>query len=114
MTLNFKISSIDVDGEVGDLIRNRYEIQLIGYKYFNMKRHEEGKADKVRKVVISDMRELARLYLTFTEVIDEEKTVEDMFTREHLQYFADAIEKMVTKTDKTEKYGLKLLLGQSF
>ena len=33
-----------------------------------------------------------------------------MFTREHLQDLADAIEKMVTKTDKTEKYGLKLLL----
>lgn len=75
-----------------------------------MRRHEEGKADEVRKVVMSDMRELTRLYLTFTEIIGEEKAVEEMFTREHLQDLADAIEKMVTKTDKTEKYGLKLLL----
>lgn len=99
-----------VDGEVGDLIRKSTEIQIVGYKHFNMRRHEEGKADEVRKVVMSDMRELARLYLTFTEIIGEEKTFEDMFTREHLQDLADAIQKMVTRTDKTEKYGLKLLL----
>jgi hypothetical protein len=35
-------------------------------------------------------------------------TVKDMFTREHLQSLADAIQKMVTRTDETGKYGLKL------
>jgi len=107
MTVNYKnILYRFVDGEVGDLIRNSNEIQLIGYKHFNMTRHEEGKADRVRKVVMSDMRELARLYLTFTEINGEEKTVEDMFTSEYLQDLANVIEKMVTKTDTTEKYGI--------
>ncbi|XP_060557541.1 uncharacterized protein LOC132717962 isoform X2 [Ruditapes philippinarum] len=99
-----------VDGEVGNLIRNNNILQIIGYKHFNMRRHEEGKGDEVRKVVMSDMRELARLYLTFSEIIGEQKAIEEMFTREHLQDLADAIEKMVTRKDKTEKYGLKLLL----
>ena len=70
-----------------------------------MRRHEEEKADKVRKGVMSDMRKLARPNLTFTEIISEGKTVEDMFTREHLQDLANAIEKMVTKTEN------KLLLN---
>ncbi|XP_053376994.1 uncharacterized protein LOC123549558 [Mercenaria mercenaria] len=99
-----------VDGQAGDLIRKNTEIQIIGYKHFNMRKHEEGKADEVRKVVMSDMRELARLFLKFQEITGEEKTFEDMFKREHLQDLAEAIQKMVTKSDKTEKHGLKLLL----
>ena len=99
-----------LDGEVGDLIRSNYTIQLIGYKHFCLRRHGEGKDDEVRKVVMSDMRELSRLYLTFQEIIGDTVSVEDMFKRENIQDLQDAIEKMVTKEDKSEKYGLKLLL----
>lgn len=99
-----------LDNETGNLIHTNSTIQLIGCKHFCLRRHEEGKEGEVRKVVMSDMRELARLYLIFKEISGEENSVEAMFRRENLQYLGDAIEQMVTKEVKSEKYGLKLLL----
>ena len=98
------------DNEVGDLIRRSPTIQLIGYKHFNMRRHEEGKEAEVRKVIMSDMRELARLYLVFKEINGETSDVEDMFLRHNIQDLADATERMTMQDGQGEKHGLKLLL----
>jgi hypothetical protein len=51
------------DGEVGDLIRTDPIIQQVGYRHYNLRRHEVSKQDEVRKTVMGDMRELARLFI---------------------------------------------------
>ena len=99
------------DGEVGNLIRNNDTIKLIGYRHFSLRRHEDGKRDEIRKVVMAEMRELARLYLKFIEIIGEDKEVEEMFSRDNLQELVDAIKSMVeVDGKKIEKHGTKLYL----
>jgi len=52
---------------------------MIGYRHFCLRRHASGKQDEVRKVVMAEMRELAKLYQAFKDLVGGEATVEDMF-----------------------------------
>jgi hypothetical protein len=97
-------------GDVGDFCRTNKTIKLIGYRHYNLRRHEEGKQDEVRKTVMSEMRELAKLFFAFQNLSSERRTVEDMFRREYLSDLVEALEKNVTTADKQEKHGLKLFL----
>jgi hypothetical protein len=45
------------DGEDGDLCRKDEFITMIGYRHYNLRRHEDTKQDEVRKVVMTEMRE---------------------------------------------------------
>ncbi len=72
--------------------------------------------DKVRRNVMSEMRELARLYLVFKELLEGENvTTEDMFIRGHLPTLREVIQQMSEKSDEgstsKEKHGLKLILN---
>lgn len=47
------------DDAVGRICRTNETIIIVGYRHFNLRRHEEGKEDEVRKVVMSEMRTIA-------------------------------------------------------
>lgn len=105
------------DGQVGELCRSDPIIKLIGFSHFNLRRHETGKENEVKRVVMAEMRELARLYLTFCDISGESETnsVETMFNRSHLQDLYDAIDQQVSivddHTERKEKHGQKLFLN---
>ena len=103
------------DGETGDMCRNDKIIQLIGYRHFNLRRHEAGKENEVRKVVMSEMRELSRLYIKFKDRKPASTSAEDMFSRDNLQELVDTIQELVSKPgtmeeNTNEKHGLKLFI----
>lgn len=99
------------EGEVGDFCRTNKTIKLIGYKHFNLRRHEEGKQDEVRKTIMAEMRELSKLFFCFRSLSgSEERMVEDMFRREHLLDLVEALKQLTTTSDKQEKHGQKLFL----
>ncbi|XP_061182956.1 uncharacterized protein LOC133191225 [Saccostrea echinata] len=95
-------------GEIGDFCRTNKTIKLIGYKHFNLRRHEEGKQDEVRKIIMAEMRELSKLFFCFKNLSSEHCTVEDLFRREHLPDLIEALQQVTT--DKQEKHGQKLFL----
>ena len=97
------------DGEVGDFCRTNKTIKLIGYRHFNLRRHEEGKQDEIRKTIMAEMRELTKLFFCFQNLSCENRTVEDMFCREHLLDLVEALEHMTTSNNQ-EKHGQKLFL----
>ncbi|XP_060582162.1 uncharacterized protein LOC132738621 isoform X2 [Ruditapes philippinarum] len=97
------------DDFVGNLCRTNDIIIMIGYRHFNLRRHENGKEDEVRKVVMSEMRSLARLYSEF-EMHCTGKTVEDMLSRTHLEDLCEAVNTLTKRENNSEKHGLKLHL----
>lgn len=78
------------DGEIGYLCRSNKTLKLIGYRHFNLRRHEDGKQDEVRKVVMAEMRELGKLFLTFQNLTSTDNIVEDMLKRENLNELVEA------------------------
>jgi len=76
---------------------------MIGYRRFYLRRHESGKQDDVRKVVMAELRELAKLYQAFKELVGEEATVEDMFARANLAELVQSIN-LVATNNGTEKH----------
>jgi len=89
------------DGEIDDTCRTNNTIKMIGYRHFCLRRHETGKQDEVRKVVMAEMRELANLFQAFKELLGEEATVEDMFARANLAELVQAINSVATNNTKT-------------
>lgn len=53
------------DGEVRDFCQTNKTIKLVGYRHFNLRRHEEGKQDEIRKTIMAEMRELTKLFFCF-------------------------------------------------
>lgn len=106
------IMSKFTENEAGNLCRTDKLIQQLGYKQYSKRRYESSKIDEVRKNVMCNMRELARIFIVFRDIPAEEGskvTVEDMFTRDHLDRLCEAINRMAAKDDPTkEKHGLKL------
>jgi hypothetical protein len=102
------------DGVIGDICRTNSTIKMIGYRHYNLRRHEISKQNEVRKVVMAEMRELSKLYVTFKDISGSHKSVESMFTRDNLQDLVEAVQQSVTvKNDdqeRGEKHGQKLLL----
>lgn len=100
------------DTAVGDFCRKNKTLQYIG-KHLLLK--NLGKVDKyaeVRKSVMSDMRTLARLFLEFQALQqNEEKEVDllDCFNRTNFEKLAEAVRSMTKKDgdDNAIKYGLK-------
>nr|XP_022287160.1 uncharacterized protein LOC111099929 isoform X5 [Crassostrea virginica] len=105
------------DGKVGALCRSDPFIKLIGFRHFNLRKHEKGKENEVKRVVMAEMRELARLFLTFCEISGESETnsLEIMFSRNNLQDLYEAIQQQVSivddKMERKEKHGQKLFLN---
>lgn len=100
------------DGHIGDLCRTDKTIKMIGYRHFNLRRHECNKQDEVRKNVMAEMRELSRLFVQFQLISGSDRTVEEMFSRDHLLELIEAINEMVKTDDSSrrEKHGQKLFI----
>ena len=98
-------------GEAGELCQTDSLSQQVGYRHFCLRRSETSKIDEIRKSVMAEMRELARLFLTFQSLSEEKVVSEYMFSRDHLPTLLDAIEKMEASEMGQEKHGLKLQLN---
>ena len=97
------------NSEIGKLCQNDELIKQVGFRHYCLRRHEASKMNEIKKTVMSEMRELARLFVTFQSLTENTVTTEDMFTRKHLPNLREAIEKMVEPSFQgKEKYGLKL------
>ena len=60
-----------------------------------------SKRDGIRKNVMGEMRELARLFLCFRSLASDPKLkVKHMFTRQYLPVLLEAVDKMVEKEDQ--------------
>jgi len=71
------------DGPAGQLCREDNIIKQIGYRHYCLRKAEESKIEQVRKSVMTDMRELARLFLIFKNQSEVRVSTEDMFSRKH-------------------------------
>lgn len=103
------------DGEIGDLCRTDNTIKTVGYRHFNLRRHEQTKQVELRREVMSEMRILGRLFLVFKDLVEEEVSVDSMFSRMYLSELREAIQHMSMKEPsedqiKSEKHGLKLMI----
>ena len=98
--------------DAGQLCREDPLIKQVGCRHFCLRRSEQGKKDEIRKCVMSEMRELARLFIKFKSLAMVPVTTEDMFTRRHISVLMLTIEEMVScEGSKKEKHGLKLQLN---
>lgn len=101
------------DGNVGSFIRENKVIQTIGYKHYLSRKAESSKIVEVKKEVMMEMRELARLFLSFQSLAEIEVTFEDMYKREHLSTLKEAMNKLC-ESEQGEKHGLKVNLNSIF
>lgn len=53
------------DGEVGNFIRADSTLKMIGYKHFVSRKVEVSKMKEVKREIMMEMRELARLFFNF-------------------------------------------------
>jgi hypothetical protein len=90
------------DDVIGNICRTNETIIMIGYRHFNLRRHEEGKHDECRKVVMRDMRTLARLYDEYLSINNGSSSFEDMLTRQNLDNLVQAVENLVSTDDMNE------------
>lgn len=101
------------DGEVGNFIRNDEMIQMIGFKHYCSRKVEISKSKEVKREIMMEMRELARLFLTFKELKDEPCCFQDMYDRKNLDLLVESYNKLCAYEDG-EKYGLKVNLNSIF
>jgi hypothetical protein len=108
------------DGPVGDICRQNLLIQLVGYKHYVAGRCEISKINETRKEVMSEMRELTRLFIEWKTLVPATCSFEDMFNRKHLETLKQAMNNMCQTTTENsegeiiegkEKHGLKLLIN---
>ena len=84
-------------------------IQYVRYRHYSLRLGNVSKMDEVRKSMMQEMRELARLLLKFKEVAADEGLdasnmgIEEMFSRQHLALLRETINLLAG-----DKYGLKL------
>ena len=66
------------DGNICDICRTNIFVKFIGYRHFNLRRHEEGKHNEARKVVMAEMRELAKLHEVFQNVSECDQVINNL------------------------------------
>ncbi|XP_048251909.1 uncharacterized protein LOC124135007 [Haliotis rufescens] len=69
------------DSEVGKLCQSDELIQQVGYRHFSLRKSETSKREEIRKCVMTEMRELARLFIKFRNLSVDDVSTEDMFLR---------------------------------
>ena len=85
------------NGEPGDICRTNRIIQHVGYRHYCLRKSQTSKPVAVRKSVMQEMRELARLLIKFREIareqvgLDCELVTEEMLSRVHLPILRQAI-----------------------
>ncbi|XP_061187725.1 uncharacterized protein LOC133195795 isoform X2 [Saccostrea echinata] len=102
------------DGEVGNLIRQNKIIQMFGYKHFLSRKVESAIPSKFRNGIMTEMREITRLYLCFKALMEGSVvSVEDMYKQENLGVLKDALNKLC-RDENGEKHGIKLVINAIF
>ena len=85
------------NGELGDICRTNRIIQHVGYRHYCLRKSQTSKPVAVRKSVMQEMRELARLLIKCREIareqvgLDCELVTEEMLSRVHLPIPRQAI-----------------------
>ena len=104
------------NGEPGDICRMNRIIQHVGYRHYCLRKSQTSKQVAVRKSVMQEMRELARLLIKFREIAREQEGLEcelgmeEMFSRVRLRILRQAIDELAADSEKygQEKDGQKL------
>lgn len=101
------------ENDVGNLCRENDTIKRLGYRHFCVRKHDKEKKDEMRKSVMSEMRQLARLNLAANEIRREDGNqmtvnIEDLFTRPYLNLLLSAVERLCNSANGSEKYGSKM------
>lgn len=100
------LSSFQSD-DVGDICRGDEIIKYLGQRLWKKEKYKVGKADEVRKTVMSTMRLLGRLYLSFQKFANNSVSAEDMFKKENWSQLEAAIEDITIDEKGNLKYGVK-------
>ena len=72
-------------------------IQAVGFEHYVSRRHAKGKTVRTKKDVMSEMRELARLYQTFQTITSSPVGFEEMFSMTYLKPLQDTMNKWLAK-----------------
>ena len=100
----------------GRICRTNRIIQQVGYRHYCLRKSQTSKQVAVRKSVMQEMRELARLLIKFREIAREEEGLEcelgmeEMLSRVRLPILRQGIDELTADSEKDdqEKYGQKL------
>ena len=92
------------DDEVGNMCCQESTILLIGEKFFENSLKKVGKLTETRKPVMTDMRLLARLYMSFKG--DTDLTAADIFKAEHFPTLQSAIDDVTISDAHKLKQGI--------
>lgn len=95
------------NNEVGDLCRKDRSIRDFGRHLWFKDNSKVDKSDEVRKSVMSDMRNVAHLYLLFKIECDDTQSALDMLKQSSWEALKESIVTMTSKSDSNIKYGLK-------
>ena len=102
------------DSAPGRICRANKIIQQVGYRHYCLRKSQTSKQVEVRKSVMQEMRELARILIKFRELareeegLDSELGMEEMLSRVRLPILRQAINELASENDGQEKYGQKL------
>ena len=108
------------NGEPGDICRMNRIIQHVEYRHYCLRKSQTSKVVAVRKSVMQEMRELARLLIKFREIardqegLECELGMEEMLSRVHLPILRQAITELAaadSEKDGQEKYDQKIGMG---
>jgi hypothetical protein len=83
---------------------------LIEYRHYCLRKHEDGKQDEVCKIVKTEMRKLAKLFIEFMTLFSCERTGEDIFKCLYLSDLIKVIQNTVSVDKHTEKHGQQLMI----
>jgi hypothetical protein len=92
------------EDEVGDFCRIDEAIQMIGYKHYLLGLHDERDQEEMTNSIMTDMREVTKLYFSFRRALScSKRTVEDMFKEKHLPDLLEAMKELVNEEDEEEE-----------
>ena len=110
---------------IGDYIKGDKILMMIGYRSFNALRRKKDKKKEVTRTVRSRMRLLARVYLPFKDIYNDQseitltdplKNAADMYRRETIYILGQAINQITDPDDEAEdeaEYAIGMSSGSS-
>ena len=97
-----------VDDEAGSICKTDQDLISIGRILFRKDKTKVEKTDEVRKSVMSDMRLLARLYISLKRRVPLANGISSIFVKANWDSLVDSIEELTLNEDTGRlKYGLK-------
>lgn len=93
--------------DVGNICRSDETLLTIGKRLFQVNKRKVEKDMEIRKSVMQDMRQLARIYMAFKIDVPTSESLGDMFIRGNFTALENAIDRVTKDADGKLKYGLK-------